>query len=344
MLNMVLSIVAILVCIVLLVVWKVRTNGDWALWWHDNYLERIRDFVSGTTRPVRILQYVQRSAKHGDVLSVIAAIDTFCSKVEWAMNIGDKKGAILDAAVLQTRPRYVLELGTYCGYSTLRIAHLLPPGARLITIEMNPHYAQVAKELFQYAGVETQLPPISEFPLPTPPSPSCCQAEQNTMQSSCEQRKWRLQEALLYTTLHCLQLPLQLFSRTSQYPLSPSSIPEQEKSAEKRPAGQTCKVELLVGSSSVLIPQLKKKLDIEKFDLVFIDHWKVSYLPDTKLLEECGLLKSGSVLLADNVICPGAPDYLNYVRNNPRYQSQYFPSQLEYLQVEDGVEKSIYLG
>ncbi|KAM3910878.1 catechol O-methyltransferase A-like isoform 2-T3 [Leptodactylus fuscus] len=259
MLNMVLSIVAILVCIVLLVVWKVRTNGDWALWWHDNYLERIRDFVSGTTRPVRILQYVQRSAKHGDVLSVIAAIDTFCSKVEWAMNIGDKKGAILDAAVLQTRPRYVLELGTYCGYSTLRIAHLLPPGARLITIEMNPHYAQVAKELFQYAGVETQ-------------------------------------------------------------------------------------VELLVGSSSVLIPQLKKKLDIEKFDLVFIDHWKVSYLPDTKLLEECGLLKSGSVLLADNVICPGAPDYLNYVRNNPRYQSQYFPSQLEYLQVEDGVEKSIYLG
>ncbi|XP_040261200.1 catechol O-methyltransferase A-like isoform X2 [Bufo bufo] len=259
MLATVLTLVAVLVCVVSLVVWRVRTNADWALWWHDNYLERIRDFLTGTTRPVRILQHVQRSAKQGDALSVITAIDSYCSKVEWAMNVGDKKGEILDTVVLETRPRYVLELGTYCGYSTLRIARLLPPGARLITIEMNPHYAQVAREIFQYAGLDAQ-------------------------------------------------------------------------------------VELLVGSSTVLIPQLKKKLDIEKFDLVFIDHWKVSYLPDTKLLEECGLLKAGTILLADNVICPGAPDYLEYIRNCPRYRSQCFPAQLEYLQVEDGVEKSVFLG
>ncbi|XP_066436042.1 catechol O-methyltransferase A-like isoform X1 [Eleutherodactylus coqui] len=259
MLTTVLTLVALLLCIVLLVRWRVRTNADWALWWHDNYLERIRDFLSGTTRPVRILKYVQRCANSGDVLSVISAIDAYCSKVEWAMNVGDEKGAILDAVVLETRPRYVLELGTYCGYSTLRIAHLLAPGARLITLEMNPHYAQVAIEMFRHAGLDAQ-------------------------------------------------------------------------------------VELLVGSSSALIPQLRKKLDIEKFDLVFIDHWKVSYLPDTKLLEECGLLKAGSVLLADNVTCPGAPDYLQYVRNSPRYQSQYFPARLEYLQVEDGVEKSVFLG
>ncbi|XP_069603963.1 catechol O-methyltransferase A-like isoform X2 [Ranitomeya imitator] len=343
MVTTVLTLLAVLACIVLMVVWRVRTNGEWALWWHDNYLERIRDFLSGTTRPMRILHYVQRSAKCGDVLSVISAIDSFCSKVEWAMNVGDKKGEILDAVVLETRPRYVLELGTYCGYSTMRIARLLPPGARLITIEMNSHYAQVAKELFQHAGLDAQLPPISDVPLPPTP-PSCCQAEQNAMQSTCRQCKWRLQEALLYTTLQCLQLPLQLFSRCPQSPPISSSLSAQDKSAEKRPAGPTCKVELLLGSSSVLIPQLKKKLDIDKFDLVFIDHWKVSYLPDTRLLEECGLLKSGSVLLADNVTCPGAPDYLEYVRNSPRYRSQYFPSQLEYLQVEDGVEKSVFLG
>ncbi|XP_069799666.1 catechol O-methyltransferase A-like [Dendropsophus ebraccatus] len=259
MLATVLTLVAVVVSVVLLVIWKVRTDGEWALWWHDNYLERIRDFLSGTTRPMRMLQYVQRCAKPGDALSVISAIDSFCTNVEWAMNVGDKKGEILDAVVLETRPRYVLELGTYCGYSTLRIARLLPPGARLITIEMNPHYAQVAKDLFQLAGVDAQ-------------------------------------------------------------------------------------VELLVGSTSALIPQLKKKLDIETFDLVFIDHWKVSYLPDTKLLEESGLLKPGSVLLADNVICPGTPDYLKYVRNSPRYRSQYYKSVLEYLQVEDGLEKSVFLG
>ncbi|XP_075041680.1 catechol O-methyltransferase B-like isoform X2 [Mixophyes fleayi] len=259
MLAVVLTLGAVLVSAILLVVWRVRTNGEWALWWHDNYLERLRDLLSGTTRPVRMLRYVQRYAKYGDALSVISAVDSYCSKVEWAMNVGDKKGEILDAVVLETRPRWVLELGTYCGYSTVRIARLLPPGARLITIEMNPHYAQVAKEVLQHAGLDTQ-------------------------------------------------------------------------------------VELLLGSTSALIPQLKKKFDIEKFDLVFIDHWKVSYLPDTKLLEESDLLRAGTVLLADNVTCPGAPDYLQYVRNSPRYQSQYYPAQLEYLQVEDGMEKSIFLG
>ncbi|XP_063792084.1 catechol O-methyltransferase A-like isoform X2 [Pseudophryne corroboree] len=259
MLSVVLTLGAVLVAAVLLVIWKVRTDGQWALWWHDNYLERIRDFLSGTTRPMRILQHVQRHAIRGDALSVISAVDSYCSQVEWAMNVGDKKGEILDAVVTETRPRWVLELGTYCGYSTVRIARLLPPGARLVTIEMNPHYAQVAKELFQHAGLDAQ-------------------------------------------------------------------------------------VDLLVGSSSVLIPQLKKKFDIEKFDLVFIDHWKVSYLPDTKLLEECDLLRAGSVLVADNVVCPGTPEYLQYVRNSPRYRSQYFKSHLEYLQVEDGLEKSVFLG
>ncbi|XP_063792081.1 catechol O-methyltransferase A-like isoform X1 [Pseudophryne corroboree] len=347
MLSVVLTLGAVLVAAVLLVIWKVRTDGQWALWWHDNYLERIRDFLSGTTRPMRILQHVQRHAIRGDALSVISAVDSYCSQVEWAMNVGDKKGEILDAVVTETRPRWVLELGTYCGYSTVRIARLLPPGARLVTIEMNPHYAQVAKELFQHAGLDAQLLPLPDTPLPPAPHSPCCQAEQpavDAIQPASCQPKWRLQDALLYTTLQCLQLPLQLFSRSAQSPLTPSSLPAQERETERRPTGQTCKVDLLVGSSSVLIPQLKKKFDIEKFDLVFIDHWKVSYLPDTKLLEECDLLRAGSVLVADNVVCPGTPEYLQYVRNSPRYRSQYFKSHLEYLQVEDGLEKSVFLG
>ncbi|XP_068104711.1 catechol O-methyltransferase A-like isoform X1 [Hyperolius riggenbachi] len=345
MLAAVLSLGAVFLCLLLFVVWKVRTSGEWALWWHDNLLERLKDFLTGTTRPVRMLQFVQRYAKAGDAASVISAIDTFCSKVEWAMNVGDKKGEILDAVVRETRPHWVLELGTYCGYSTVRIARLLPPNARLITIEMNPHYAQVAKEVIRHAGLELQMPLNPECPMPPA---SCPQTEKScsamTLLSPSQLRRRRLQEALLYTTLHCLQLPLQLFSRTSQTLFTPSSLPAQKGSPERQQTGQTCKVEMLVGSSSVLIPQLKKKLDIEKFDLVFIDHWKVSYLPDTKLLEECDLLRAGSVLLADNVVCPGTPDYLQYIRNSPRYQSQYFQSYLEYLQVEDGLEKSVFLG
>lgn len=61
-------------------------------------------------------------------------------------------------------------------------------------------------------------------------------------------------------------------------------------------------------------------------------------------VQECGLLRKGSVLLADNVICPGTPDYLEYVRSSLRYTSQYFKSHLEYTKVEDGLEKSVFLG
>uniref|UniRef100_A0A8C5MXL5 catechol O-methyltransferase n=1 Tax=Leptobrachium leishanense TaxID=445787 RepID=A0A8C5MXL5_9ANUR len=258
MLPVLLVLGAVLVAVLLFILHRVRTDGAWALWWHDNHLEKLKDFLSGTSRPVRILHHVQKVAQYGDAQSVLSAVDSYCSKIEWAMNVGDLKGQILDAVVLETRPHYVLELGTYCGYSTVRIARLLPPGARLFSIEMNPQYAQVAREIIQHAGLDA-------------------------------------------------------------------------------------KVDILVGCTSDLIPQLKKKLDIEKFDFVFIDHWKVSYLRDTKLLEECDLLRPGSVLLADNVTCPGAPDYLHYMRTSPRYESQYFPSRLEYLQVEDGMEKSVFL-
>lgn len=64
----------------------------------------------------------------------------------------------------------------------------------------------------------------------------------------------------------------------------------------------------------------------------------------SSLFQECGLLRKGSVLLADNVICPGAPEYLDYVRSSHRYESQHFKSHLEYTKVEDGLEKSVFLG
>lgn len=61
-------------------------------------------------------------------------------------------------------------------------------------------------------------------------------------------------------------------------------------------------------------------------------------------LQDCGLLRKGTVLLADNVICPGVPDYLQYVRNSLSYKSCYFKSHLEYTKAEDGLEKSVFLG
>ena len=66
-------------------------------------------------------------------------------------------GAILDSVVSEVNPALALELGTYCGYSTVRIARLLPPGGRLITLEFNPEYAAVARQVIEWAGLEDSV-------------------------------------------------------------------------------------------------------------------------------------------------------------------------------------------
>lgn len=78
-------------------------------------------------------------------------------------------------------------------------------------------------------------------------------------------------------------------------------------------------VRIIIGSSNdslVELIQVEKK--ISQIEFLFIDHWKDLYLPDLWLLEELNVLKPGlSVIAADNVIRPGAPDYLEWVRASP---------------------------
>ena len=69
---------------------------------------------------------------------------------------------------------------------------------------------------------------------------------------------------------------------------------------------------------------------MDKFDVIFFDHWKNVYLKDLEFLEKEGVVKSGTVLIADNVVTPGAPDYLAYVKESNRYESVLYHSQLEY--------------
>uniref|UniRef100_A0A8C1XC92 catechol O-methyltransferase n=1 Tax=Cyprinus carpio TaxID=7962 RepID=A0A8C1XC92_CYPCA len=199
----------------------------------------------------RRLKAVQKNATKGDPESVISQLSF--------MFMCLSEGLILDSVLTEVNPSTALELGTYCGYSTVRIARLLSPGSKLITVEFNPAFAAVARQIIGYAGLQD-------------------------------------------------------------------------------------KVTLVEGPSGDLIPKMKARFGIKSFDFVFLDHWKDRYVPDTKLLEDCGLLRKGTVLLADNVICPGAPEYLKYVRNSPRYESRYYKSNLEYTKVEDGLEKSVFLG
>ncbi|KAJ1558779.1 hypothetical protein HK405_012997 [Cladochytrium tenue] len=78
-------------------------------------------------------------------------------------------------------------------------------------------------------------------------------------------------------------------------------------------AGLQDRCVILEGAFEDSWPRLRSELGIQALDALFIDHAKEAYLPDFKLVEEHGLVRPGGVVLADNVLVPGAPDYLAYV-------------------------------
>jgi catechol O-methyltransferase len=79
-------------------------------------------------------------------------------------------------------------------------------------------------------------------------------------------------------------------------------------------AGLSDVVKVVVGKSDASIARLYHGGLLEHVDLMFLDHYKPAYATDLKLCEELGLITPGSVLAADNVIYPGNPPYLEYVR------------------------------
>ncbi len=84
--------------------------------------------------------------------------------------------------------------------------------------------------------------------------------------------------------------------------------------------------------------QWKAQLTRPSIDLLFIDHDKKAYYDDLKIIEQEGLLVSGSIVIADNVLCFHAPltNYLNHVRDTTRYvSSKLYEGFLEYTTEED---------
>jgi len=110
----------------------------------------------GDGREARLADHVVARARRGDPQDAIKTIDEFAYNQSFLINVGDEKGRILDAAVVQANPGRVLELGTYCGYSALRMA-AAAPSAKIVSIEFNAANAAVARRIFEHAGVNNRV-------------------------------------------------------------------------------------------------------------------------------------------------------------------------------------------
>ncbi|EEQ84606.2 hypothetical protein RJZ56_007192 [Blastomyces dermatitidis] len=75
-------------------------------------------------------------------------------------------------------------------------------------------------------------------------------------------------------------------------------------------------VEVVIGPSDISLFKLHNSGVVNRIDMMFLDHYKPAYVADLKLCEQLGMIVPGSVLAADNVISPGNPPYLRYVRSS----------------------------
>ncbi len=107
----------------------------------------------GDGREEALADYVESHARRGDVDDAVRVIDEFCYRRSVMMNVGDEKGEILDRAVRNVQPRRLLELGTYCGYSALRMARVMPEDAALTSVEFLEANAEIARRIWKHAGV-----------------------------------------------------------------------------------------------------------------------------------------------------------------------------------------------
>ena len=89
-------------------------------------------------------------------------------------------------------------------------------------------------------------------------------------------------------------------------------------------AGLSDIVKVVVGPSGDSLKRLSADGTFKHIDLLFLDHHKPAYLLDLKLCEDLKLVKKGTVLAADNVIIPGNPPYLQYVRSSVQEKRNIF--------------------
>jgi caffeoyl-CoA O-methyltransferase len=73
------------------------------------------------------------------------------------ISVRPEEGRFLQFLVAATGARLAVEIGTLGGYSGVCIARGLPPGGKLITLEMSDEHAAVAADHFTMAGVADKV-------------------------------------------------------------------------------------------------------------------------------------------------------------------------------------------
>ena len=70
---------------------------------------------------------------------------------------GHLQGQVLSLLSKMIRPKCILEIGTFTGYSAICLAKGLEEGGKLITIEIDDELENIAKRYFEKAGIQNLI-------------------------------------------------------------------------------------------------------------------------------------------------------------------------------------------
>jgi caffeoyl-CoA O-methyltransferase len=93
-----------------------------------------------------IEQYAkEHTSPPSPLLAKVAAVTASVTE-QPEMMTGAVEGALLAMLVAMLRPRRILEIGTFTGYSALSMAEAMPPGCRIVTLEADARHAALARD------------------------------------------------------------------------------------------------------------------------------------------------------------------------------------------------------
>jgi predicted O-methyltransferase YrrM len=82
------------------------------------------------------------------------------------IHVSPSQGKLLNLIARLVAPKRILELGTLGGYSAIWLARALPENGKLISLELDPHHAEVSVRNIERAGlgakVEVRVGPAAE--------------------------------------------------------------------------------------------------------------------------------------------------------------------------------------
>ncbi len=73
------------------------------------------------------------------------------------MIVGPKKGKVLSKAVKNKKPKRILEIGTYVGYSAILMAEAVGSNTQIVSIEYSSDNADIARENIKKAGFDKKV-------------------------------------------------------------------------------------------------------------------------------------------------------------------------------------------